>query len=115
MRPDTDVPEGLRVWPVLALLARHPWRADSDDTYRGYEKIAKAGIRNVCIHKGLWPRSLDKQFPHLAAHADVRDVAKSAKDWPQSVQMSCRSLRSSCCALESSFACWCFSSSCNTL
>lgn len=64
-------------------LAKHPWRADSDDTYRGYDKIAKAGVRTVCIHKGLWSRSLDRQFPHLAAHADVRDIAKAAKDWPQ--------------------------------
>ncbi len=64
-------------------LAKHPWRADSDDTYRGYEKIAKAGVRNICIHKGLWPRSLDSQFPKLAPFADVRDIAKAAKDWPQ--------------------------------
>jgi predicted TIM-barrel fold metal-dependent hydrolase len=64
-------------------LAKHPWRADSADTYRGYEKVVKAGIRNVCIHKGLWPRSLDRQFPQLAPHADVRDIAKAAKDWPQ--------------------------------
>jgi predicted TIM-barrel fold metal-dependent hydrolase len=64
-------------------LARHPWRLDSDETYRGYEKAAKAGIRNICVHKGLWPRSLDERFPNLAPFADVRDVAKAAKDWPQ--------------------------------
>lgn len=63
--------------------ARHPWRMDSDETYRGYEKIAAAGIRNVCVHKGLWGRDLDKRFPHLAPYADVRDVAKAAKDWPK--------------------------------
>ena len=63
--------------------ARYPWRMDSEETYRGYAKIAAAGIRNVCVHKGLWGRALDKRFPHLAPHADVRDVAKAAKDWPQ--------------------------------
>ena len=63
--------------------ARHPWRMDSDETYRGYEKASAAGIRNICVHKGLWGRQLDARFPRLAPHADVRDVAKAAKDWPQ--------------------------------
>jgi uncharacterized protein len=26
---------------------------------------------------------VEKQFPHLLAHSDVRDVGKAAKDWPQ--------------------------------
>lgn len=64
-------------------LARYPWRMDSDDTYRGYEKAVKAGIRNICVHKGLWGRGLDTRFPHLAPHARVDDVAQAAKDWPQ--------------------------------
>lgn len=63
--------------------ARHPWRMDSEETYRGYEKMAAAGVRNVCVHKGLWRRGLDEQYPRLAPHADVRDVAQAAKDWPQ--------------------------------
>jgi predicted TIM-barrel fold metal-dependent hydrolase len=63
--------------------ARHPWRMDGEDTYRGYERIAAAGIRNVCVHKGLWGRGLDQRFPRLAPYADVRDVAKAAKDWPR--------------------------------
>lgn len=64
-------------------LARHPWRMDSQDTYRGYEKAVAAGVRNICVHKGLWGRRLDEQFPHLAPHARVDDVAQAAKDWPQ--------------------------------
>lgn len=64
-------------------LARHPWRMDSEETYRGYEKMVAAGVRNVCVHKGLWSRRLDEQFPHLAPHARVDDVAQAAKDWPQ--------------------------------
>lgn len=63
--------------------ARHPWRMDSDETYRGYEKMVAAGVRNVCVHKGLWGRGADRRFPNLAPYADVRDVAKAAKDWPQ--------------------------------
>ena len=63
--------------------ARYPWRMDSDETYRGYEKMAAAGVRNVCVHKGLWGRGADRRFPNLAPYADVRDVAQAAKDWPQ--------------------------------
>lgn len=63
--------------------ARYPWRMDSDEAYRGYEKILAAGVRNVCVHKGLWGRGADARFPNLAAHARVDDVAKAAKDWPQ--------------------------------
>ena len=64
--------------------ARYPWRMDDEAvTYRGYELMAAAGVKNVCVHKGLWNHALDQRFPHLAPFADVRDVAKAAKDWPQ--------------------------------
>jgi uncharacterized protein len=43
----------------------------------------KHGIKNVCVHKGLFPPSVEKQFPQFLAYSDVRDVAKAAKDWPQ--------------------------------
>jgi predicted TIM-barrel fold metal-dependent hydrolase len=65
-------------------LARHPWRMDDEaTTYRGYERMVAAGVKNVCVHKGLWAPDLDRAFPNLAPYADVRDVAKAAKDWPQ--------------------------------
>jgi len=65
-------------------LAKYPWRMDDEKTtYRGYEKMVAAGIKNVCVHKGLFSPSVEKQFPHLVAYADVRDVGKAAKDWPQ--------------------------------
>lgn len=63
--------------------ARYPWRMDSEETYRGYERMLTAGVRNVCVHKGLWGRGADGRFPHLAPYARVEDVAKAAKDWPQ--------------------------------
>ncbi len=63
-------------------LSRHPWRMDSEDTYRGYEKAEAAGIRNICVHKGLWSRATAERFPHLTPYAKVDDVAQAAKDWP---------------------------------
>jgi predicted TIM-barrel fold metal-dependent hydrolase len=65
-------------------LARYPWRMDDEKlTYPAYEKFAKAGIKNVCVHKGLFPPSIEKQFPRLRPFVDVSDVGKAAKDWPQ--------------------------------
>ncbi len=65
-------------------LARHPYHLDDEKLmYPAYERFAKAGIRNVCIHKGLFPPGMEKRFPNLSAYADVRDVGKAAKDWPQ--------------------------------
>ncbi|MGE0046643.1 MAG: amidohydrolase family protein [Hyphomonadaceae bacterium] len=63
--------------------SRYPWRMDDENVaYRGYERAQAAGVRNICVHKGLWAPALDQQFPRLAPYADVRDVAKAARDWP---------------------------------
>ena len=65
-------------------VGKYPWRMDDEKvTYKAYEKFAKAGLVNVCVHKGLFPPSVEQQFPHLLAYSDVRDVGKAAKDWPQ--------------------------------
>ena len=65
-------------------VGKYPWRLDDEKVaYKAYEKFAKAGLVNVCIHKGLFPPSVEKQFPHLLAYSDVRDVGRAAKDWPQ--------------------------------
>ena len=65
-------------------LSKHPWRMDDEKLlYPFYEKLAKAGLVNVCVHKGLYPYSTTKNFPQLVDYADVRDVGKAAKDWPQ--------------------------------
>ena len=65
-------------------LSKHPWRLDDEKmVYPAYAKFIKAGLRNVCVHKGLFPESAAKQFPNLVPYVDVRDVAKAAKDWPQ--------------------------------
>jgi len=64
-------------------LSRHPWLLDDERlVYPAYEKFQKAGLVNVCVHKGLFPPSVERQFPHLLRHSMVDDVAKAAKDWP---------------------------------
>ncbi len=64
--------------------SKYPWRMDDEKVaYKGYEKMVKAGIKNVCIHKGLFAPSIEKQFPHLRGYCAVDDVGQAAKDWPQ--------------------------------
>jgi predicted TIM-barrel fold metal-dependent hydrolase len=70
-------------------LARHPWHLDDEKLlYPFYEKLLKASkdkpsLRNVCVHKGLFPPSVTQRFPQLLAYADVRDVGRAARDWPE--------------------------------
>jgi predicted TIM-barrel fold metal-dependent hydrolase len=65
-------------------ISQYPWRLDDEKVaYKAYEKFVKAGLVNVCVHKGLFPPSVEQQFHHLLAYSDVRDVGKAAKDWPQ--------------------------------
>jgi uncharacterized protein len=62
----------------------HAYKLDDEKLmYPFYERAAKAGIKNVCIHKGLFPYFAEQRLPKLASHAAVYDVAKAARDWPQ--------------------------------
>ena len=64
--------------------AKHPWRMDDEKvTYRAYELAVKYGVKNICVHKGLFPEATAKRWPHLLDYAMVGDVGKAAKDWPQ--------------------------------
>ena len=64
-------------------LSRYPWRMDDAEiVYPFYDRAWKAGIRNICVHKGLFPPSIERQYPHLRDYCDVRDVGRAAKDWP---------------------------------
>jgi hypothetical protein len=64
-------------------ISRFPWRMDDEKlVYPFYEKVWKAGMRNICIHKGLFPPSVERTYPHLRDYCDVRDVGQAAKDWP---------------------------------
>ena len=56
---------------------------DEKVAYKGYEKMVQAGIKNVCVHKGLFAPGVEKEFPRLRGFADVADVGQAAKDWPQ--------------------------------
>ena len=65
-------------------LANHPYRLDDEKLmYPFYEKAVKSGIKNVCIHKGLFAPAVEEKFPRLRPYADVSDVGRAAKDWPQ--------------------------------
>ena len=65
-------------------LSKYPWRMDDEKVvYPFYDRCQKAGLVNICVHKGLFAPSVEQKFPHLLAHADVRDVGQAAKDWPQ--------------------------------
>jgi uncharacterized protein len=65
-------------------LAHHPYHLDDEKLmYPFYEKAVKAGIKNVCIHKGLFAPAVEEKFPQLRPYADVSDVGRAAKDWPQ--------------------------------
>src|SRR5947208_5559980 len=65
-------------------LAHYPYRLDDEKLmYPFYEKAVKSGIRNVCIHKGLFAPAVEEKFPRLRPYADVSDVGTAAKDWPQ--------------------------------
>ena len=65
-------------------LANHPFHLDDEKLmYPFYEKAAKSGIKNVCIHKGLFAPTVEEKFPRLRPYADVSDVGRAAKDWPQ--------------------------------
>jgi predicted TIM-barrel fold metal-dependent hydrolase len=60
------------------------WRLDDEKVvYPFYEKIVKAGITTVCIHKGLLPADYEKSWPGVWEYNTVWDLGKAAKDWPQ--------------------------------
>ena len=65
-------------------LARTPWRMDDEKlVYPFYEKLLKAGVDIVCVHKGLYPPETAERFPSLTDYAKVDDVGRAARDWPQ--------------------------------
>ena len=64
--------------------SHYPWLIDDEKLmYPAYERFVKAGIKNVCVHKGLFPHADEVKYPHLTRYAKVDDVGKAAKDWPQ--------------------------------
>jgi len=69
--------------PLRPANAKHPWRLDDEKlVYPFYERIQKAGINTVCVHKGLLPRDYEESMKGVWRHATVDDLGKAAKDWP---------------------------------
>lgn len=63
--------------------SKHPWRLDDEKlVYPFYEKIKKAGIKTVCVHKGLLPRDYAESMAGTWRYATVDDLGKAAQDWP---------------------------------
>ncbi len=63
--------------------SKFAWRLDDEKLmYPFYEKVTKAGINTICIHKGLMPRDYTKAFAGTWEHASAWDIGKAAKDWP---------------------------------
>src|SRR4029450_4634377 len=75
LRPDSW--KGYTVGDPLAP-SKWPWRMDDERVvYRGYERMRKAGITTICIHKGLVPPDYEKTFTHWR-YAMVDDLARAA-------------------------------------
>jgi hypothetical protein len=69
--------------PIFQTKKQSQWRLDDEElVYPFYEKIIRAGINTVCIHKGLMPADYKTSWPGLWEHATVSDLGKAAKDWP---------------------------------
>jgi hypothetical protein len=70
--------------PLSPTTTKYPWRLDDEKLmYPFYEKAVRAGITNLCIHKGLLPKDYETSIPNAWRYATVDDVGKAAKDWPQ--------------------------------
>ncbi|KUO68127.1 MAG: amidohydrolase [Alphaproteobacteria bacterium BRH_c36] len=83
---EKDRPDSWKGYTVGDPLApsKYPYRLDDEKLmYPFYDRTRKAGIRNVCIHKGLLPSDYEESFRDTWRFATVEDVAKAAKDWPE--------------------------------
>jgi predicted TIM-barrel fold metal-dependent hydrolase len=70
--------------PLFQTKRKSNWRLDDEEVvYPFYEKAVKAGIRNICIHKGLMPADYKESWPDLWKYATVWDLGKAARDWPE--------------------------------
>ncbi|HME26790.1 MAG TPA: hypothetical protein VKI44_36620 [Acetobacteraceae bacterium] len=71
--------------PLSPRTTKYPWRLDDADLMSPfYDRITKAGITTVCIHKGLMPKDYASSIPGGAwRYANADDVGPAAKQWPQ--------------------------------
>ncbi len=79
---ELDSVKGYTVGDPLSQSA-FPYRLDDEALmYPAYEKMVAAGVKNICIHKGLVPNDYLESYPNWP-YAAVEDVPKAAKDWPE--------------------------------
>ena len=68
----------------LSAATKYPFNLDDEDLlYPFYEKADKAGIRTICIHKGLMPADYRDSWPEVWKYQTPNDLKKAAADWPQ--------------------------------
>ena len=68
----------------LSAATKYPFRLDDEKLmYPFYAKADKAGIRNICIHKGLMPADYEQSWKGVWQYQTPQDLLKAAKDWPQ--------------------------------
>lgn len=80
------MPDGWKGYTVGEPFSPSDKRYRLDDEalmYPAYERMVRAGVRNVCIHKGLLPDNANEVMPGAEPFAGVDDVGKAARDWPQ--------------------------------
>ncbi len=64
--------------------SKHRWRLDDETLmYPAYEKLVKAGVTNLCVHKGILPENSEDFMPGAEPFAKIDDVGKAASDWPE--------------------------------
>jgi len=68
----------------LSAKTTYPWRLDDEKlVYPFYEKAVQAGIRTICVHKGLMPADYEQSWSGVWKYNTPWDIGKAAKDWPQ--------------------------------
>jgi hypothetical protein len=84
---DTLPPDSWKLYTIgdpLSANTKFPFRLDDEKLlYPFYEKAVNAGIRTICIHKGLMPADYEKSWANVWQYNTAWDIGKAAKDWPQ--------------------------------
>ena len=78
-------PIGWKMFPIGEPFSTNQkaWKLDDEKLiYPFYEKARKLGIKNITIHKGLLPDFFEKKHPEHWDSANVNDLEKAAKDFP---------------------------------
>jgi hypothetical protein len=80
-------PESWKLYTIgdpLSAKTKYPWRLDDEKlVYPFYEKAVQAGIRTLCIHKGLMPADYEQSWANVWQYNTAWDIGQAAKDWPQ--------------------------------